>query len=226
MSHELSIIVPVYNEEPTLRTIMTALIQTCPDAQIIYVDDGSKDGSLKILHSLARPTDCVITKENGGKGSAIIAGLANAKGQYTVIQDADLEYDPREIQSLLDAAKAHPKTAIFGSRFFQGKTPHIYWRFLIGNKVITGWLNFLFNCTLTDSYTCYKLLPTEIFNQLKLTSKGFELEAEIASRCLKTGINVIEVPISYRPRSIEQGKKINGMDAIKGAFMMLKVRYE
>jgi glycosyltransferase involved in cell wall biosynthesis len=226
MSPELSIIVPVYNEAATLRTIMTALMQTCSDAQIIYVDDGSKDDSLKILHAMVRPTDCVIAKENGGKGSAIIAGLEKATGQYTVIQDADLEYDPREIQSLLDAAKTHPNTAIFGSRFFQGKTPHIYWRFLIGNKVITGWLNLLFDCKLTDSYTCYKLLPTKIFKQLNLKSKGFELEAEIASRCLKTGIKVMEVPISYRPRSIEQGKKINGMDAIKGAFMMLKVRYE
>ncbi len=223
---ELSIIVPVYNEAATLRTIMTALMQTCPEAQIIYVDDGSGDGSLKILQAMARPTDLVVEGSHGGKGSAIRMGLTCAIGKYAVIQDADLEYDPREIQLLLDAAKAHPQSAVFGSRFFQGKTPHIYWRFLMGNKVITGWLNLLFDCKLTDSYTCYKLLPTDIFKHLKLTSTGFELEAEIASRCLKTGIKVIEVPISYRPRSIEQGKKIRATDALKGAWMMLKVKYE
>ncbi|HVW66373.1 MAG TPA: glycosyltransferase family 2 protein, partial [Candidatus Peribacteraceae bacterium] len=152
-------------------------------------------------------------------------GLEHAAGAYTVIQDADLEYDPQEIKLLLDAAKLNPHCAIFGSRFLK-KNPHIYWRFLLGNKVLTAWLNLLFGSRVTDSYTCYKLLPTHIFKQLHLTSRGFELEAEIASRCLKTGIDVIEVPISYRPRSVEEGKKINWTDAVKGLLMMWKVRVQ
>ena len=224
MQHELSIIVPVYNEAATVASIMDAITHSCPDAQIIYVDDGSSDDSLAILHAHARPTDIVLTKSNGGKGSAIRLGLAQANGTYTVIQDADLEYDPREIHLLLDAAREHPGSAIFGSRFFQGKTPHIYWRFLFGNKTLTGFLNLLFGSSLTDSYTCYKLLPTDVFRGLHLTSNGFELEAEIAAKCLKRGIGIHEVPISYRPRTIEQGKKIGWKDAIKGLLMMVKVK--
>lgn len=224
MTKELSIIVPVYNEERTLATIMQAIVSACPDAQIVYVDDGSKDGSLALLRTNARPDDLVLTKENGGKGSAIRFGLKHAHGTYTVIQDADLEYDPKEIHLLVDKAKSMPDTVVFGSRFFHGKTPHIYWRFLMGNKTITTLLNILFGSSLTDSYTCYKLLPTPLFQRLHLQSNGFELEAEIAAKCLKSGVTITEVPVSYHPRSIEEGKKINGKDAVKGAWMMLKVR--
>ncbi len=224
MTPELSIIVPVYNEARTLETIMAAIVSACPDAQILYVDDGSKDASLDILKAHARPTDLVLTKPNGGKGSAIRMGLQDAKGLYTVIQDADLEYDPKEIHLLLQKAKEHADSVVFGSRFAHGKTPHIYWRFLLGNKTITGLLNVLFFTRLTDSYTCYKLLPTPLFRNLNLRSNGFELEAEIAAKCLKRGIAVLEVPISYHPRSIEEGKKINWKDAVKGAWMMMKIR--
>jgi glycosyltransferase involved in cell wall biosynthesis len=226
MNAELSIIVPVYNEERTVTIIMTAISSACPDAQIIYVDDGSKDQSLTLLRAHARPTDLVLTKENGGKGSAIRLGLEHATGAYTVIQDADLEYVPTEILHLLDVAKQKPGTAVFGSRFFHGKTPHIYWRFLMGNKVMTAWMNLLFFAHLTDTYTCYKLLPTSVFKELHLKSNGFELEAEITARCLRRKISIIEIPISYHPRSIEEGKKINWKDAVKGALMMAKVRCE
>ncbi len=226
MAQDLSIIVPVYNEERTLVTIMDAISTACPDAQLIYVDDGSKDTSLTILKEHARTTDIVLTKPNGGKGSAIRMGLDHATGTYTVIQDADLEYDPKEILLLLERAKAEPGTIVFGSRFFHGKTPHIYWRFLMGNKTMTMIMNILFLSRLTDTYTCYKLLPTDIFKSLDLQSRGFELEAEITARSLKRGKKIVEVPISYHPRSIEEGKKINWKDAVKGALMMLKVRFE
>lgn len=224
MNPALSIIVPVYNEARTLETIMSAISTACPDAQIVYVDDGSKDASLELLKKNARPTDLVLTKPNGGKGSAIRMGLAHATGTYTVIQDADLEYNPKEIHMLLDAAKKAPNTAVFGSRFSHGKTPHIYWRFLLGNKAMTALMNILFFDTLTDTYTCYKLLPTPLFRDLKLHSNGFELEAEITAKCLRQRTPIIEIPISYHPRSIEEGKKINWKDAVKGAVMMVKVR--
>jgi dolichol-phosphate mannosyltransferase len=224
MEQDLSIIVPVYNEERTLAPIMEAISAACPNAHIIYVDDGSKDQSLEILKEHAKPNDLVLTKPNGGKGSAIRMGLEHATGTWTVIQDADLEYDPKEILMLLEKAKAEPGTVIFGSRFFHGKTPHIYWRFLLGNKTMTLLMNILFFSHLTDTYTCYKLLPTEIFKSLNLQSRGFELEAEITAKCLKKRIKIIEIPISYHPRSIEEGKKINWKDAVKGALMMLKIR--
>jgi dolichol-phosphate mannosyltransferase len=197
----------------------------CPHAQIVYVDDGSRDDSLTILQQHARPTDKVIHKENGGKGSAIRMGLLHCTGTYTVIQDADLEYDPEEIASLLKEAEAHPGSAIFGSRFLK-ENPNIYKRFLIGNKVLSAWMSILFGRRITDSYTCYKLLPTEVFRSLVITSNGFEMEAEICARCLRRNIPVRELPITYHPRTIEEGKKINWKDAVKGLLMMLRVRFE
>jgi glycosyltransferase involved in cell wall biosynthesis len=220
---KLSILVPAYNEERTIASIMEMLALKCADAQIIYINDGSKDRTLDILHAHARPTDLVLTKPNGGKGSAIRMGLEHAAGDFTVIQDADLEYDPSEISLLLAEAEAHPRAAIFGSRFLR-PNPNIYKRFLWGNKFITACMNFLFRSHLTDSYTCYKLLPTPLFQSLPLTARGFELEAEICGLCLKRGTEIREIPISYRPRTIEEGKKINWKDAVKGVAMMWHVK--
>lgn len=224
MTSTLSIIVPVYNEARTLKDIMDALTVRCSDAQIIYVDDGSKDASLAMLRTHARPHDIVLTKENGGKGSAIREGLLHATGDYTVIQDADLEYDPSDIALLLQEAVAHPQCAVFGSRFLRDN-PTIYKRFLLGNKAVTAALNLLFFSRLTDSYTCYKLLPTSLFQSLHLTSRGFELEAEIASKCLKRHIPIREIPISYKPRTLEEGKKIRFSDAWKGVRTMWRIRW-
>jgi glycosyltransferase involved in cell wall biosynthesis len=223
MSHRLSIIVPVYNEERTLLEIMHALAAKCPDAQMVYVDDGSKDRSLEILHANARPHDIVLTKPNGGKGSAICLGLTRTTGDFTVIQDADLEYDPAQIAMLVDEAMKHQGSAVFGSRFLQSN-PNIYKIFLLGNKFLTWFFNLLYGTKLTDSYTCYKLLPTHLFQSLNLTSRGFELEAEICAKCAKKGIPIRELPISYRPRTIEEGKKINWKDAWKGVSKMVGLR--
>lgn len=224
MQHSLSIIVPVYNEGNTVSEIMKALDRIWPDAQVIYVDDGSKDDSLAVLRAHAKPTDVILTKPNGGKGSAIRLGLEKATGTHTVIQDADLEYDPAEIRLLLNEAKEHPNSIIFGSRFLR-PNPNIYKRFLLGNKAMTLALNLLFFSRVTDSYTCYKLLPTDFFRSLALTARGFELEAEIAAKTLLRGVPIREVPISYKPRTIEEGKKIRFSDAWKGVRMMLKIRF-
>lgn len=223
MQPTLSIIVPVYNEGKTVSAIMETLARVWPDAQTIYVDDGSKDDSLAVLRAHARPNDVVLTKPNGGKGSAIRMGLEKATGYYTVIQDADLEYDPEDIRQLLHEAVAHPGTVVFGSRFLR-PNPNIYKRFLLGNKAMTFALNALFFSRVTDSYTCYKLLPTDLFRSLGLASKGFELEAEIAAKALMRGVKIREVPVSYKPRTIEEGKKIRFSDAWKGVRMMLRVR--
>lgn len=220
---ELSVLVPVYNEEKTVAEVMRALGDVFPDAQIVYVDDGSKDASLTILKLHARPQDTVITQPNGGKGSAIRRALEEAAGEYAVIQDADLEYEPSEIHFLLAEAKAHPGAAVFGSRFLR-PNPTIYQRFLWGNKAVTLALNLLYGSRLTDSYTCYKLLPTDAFRSLDLRSNGFELEAEIACKCLRRGIAIRELPISYKPRTIEEGKKINWKDAVKAVRKMLALR--
>lgn len=219
----LSVLVPVYNEERTIAPVMDAIAAACPDAQIVYVDDGSADGSLEILQSKAREQDLVIAAPHGGKGAAIRAGLEKVSGTFTVIQDADLEYDPKEIRLLLERARSQPGSAVFGSRFLRSN-PNIYKRFLMGNKVLTFAMNLLFGSRLTDSYTCYKLLPTNVFRGLNLHSNGFELEAEICGKCLKRRIPILEVPISYKPRTIEEGKKIRWTDAVRGLWMMMKTR--
>ncbi len=222
MPPALTVLVPVHNEERTLAMIMDALSAACPDAQIVYVDDGSTDRSLEILRKQARPQDVVLTKTNGGKGSAVREGLKHAAGAYTVIQDADLEYDPHEIRNLLEHAEGRTDTAVLGSRFLM-RNPNIYRRYLLGNKVMTACLNWLFWSNLTDSYTCYKLLPTSVFRSLPLTANGFELEAEICALCLQHGMRMVEVPITYRPRTIEQGKKIRFRDAVKGVETMIRI---
>ena len=224
MAATLSIIVPVYNEGKTVADIMDALRRTWSDAQVIYVDDGSKDDSLAVLRAHATPKDVVLTKPNGGKGSAIRMGLEKATGDYTVIQDADLEYDPSDIRLLLDEAVSHPGTIVFGSRFLR-PNPNIYKRFLLGNKAMTLALNTLFFSRVTDSYTCYKLLPTDFFRSLDLTARGFELEAEISAKTLRKGRRIVEVPVSYKPRTIEEGKKIRFSDAWKGVRTMMRIRF-
>ncbi len=218
----LSIIVPVFNEEATLATIMEAITLACPENEIIYVDDGSTDHSYDVLRKNARPQDRVITKRNGGKGSAIREGIRHISGQYTVIQDADLEYDPQQIHALLAAAQSSDGI-VFGSRFLQSN-PNIYRRYLWGNKFITACMNVLFSSHLTDSYTCYKLLPTALFQSLQLQSDGFELEAEICAKCLKRGLQIREIPIVYQPRTHEEGKKISGRDGWKALWTMLRIR--
>lgn len=222
-SPRLTIIVPVYNEERTLEVIVPRIFAAAADAEVVFVDDGSKDGSLAILRRLARPQDQVLTKPNGGKGDAIRMGLAQAHGMYIVIQDADTEYDPSEIAVLLQTALSKPGSAVFGSRFLR-PNPTLYRRFLWGNKTLSAMLSLLFFRRVTDSYTCYKLLPADVFRSLHLTSTGFEMEAEISAKCLKRGIPIFEVPISYHPRTLEEGKKIRFSDAWKGLLMMLKVR--
>lgn len=220
----LSIIVPVYNEERTLEAIIPRILHACGDfSEVIFVDDGSADHSLEILRRLARPQDIVITKANGGKGDAIRAGLPQVRSPYVIIQDADLEYEPMEIPLLLKAAQAAPGSAVFGSRFLKSN-PCLYRRFLLGNKVLSACLSILFFKRVTDSYTCYKLLPTSVMRSLNLQSNKFEMEAEISAKCLKRGIRIREVPISYRPRTLQEGKKIGFSDAWKGIVMMLKVR--
>lgn len=224
MTPILSVIVPAFNESETIVDIMQAIQEHCPQAQHIYVDDGSLDDTLSRIRAHARPQDTVLTQENSGKGSAIRTGLQHSEGQYTVIQDADTEYHPIQIGRLLEAALSHPGHAVFGSRFLSWN-PSTHWRFRAGNIMLTGIANLLFGSRITDSYTCYKLLPTPLFCALHLTSQGFELEAEITGKCLRNNIPIIEVPIVYKPRSVAEGKKIRWHDAYKGLQMFWQERW-
>jgi glycosyltransferase involved in cell wall biosynthesis len=224
---KLSIIIPVLNEEGTLKKILSMVVNQKHVFEIIVVNDGSTDRTSEILQRLKREKifsqklKILNHKINLGKGSAIRTGINSAKGDYILVQDADLEYNPDEYARLTKIAS--PSSCIYGSRIL-GKNPHAYLRTYLGNIIITAFCNILFFSNLTDTYTCFKLIPTKIARKMKLNSRGFEIEAEITGKLLKNKVKIIETPISYKPRSYKGGKKIKAGDAIKGALKFLEIR--
>lgn len=220
---KISVVIPAFNEEKTIRKILTCVLKQKSVGEIIVVDDGSSDKTWEVLQKIKNPKIKRIKHQvNSGKGAAIRTGFKNASLNYVLIQDADLEYNPIDYQKLLD--KVSEKKVVYGTRM-KTNNKHAYFRTFLGNIFITGFCNFLFGTHLTDSYTCYKLLPTKIACSLKLISNGFEIEAEITGKLAKKKIPIIEVPITYSPRSYQQGKKIKAKDALKGSLTYLKIRY-
>jgi glycosyltransferase involved in cell wall biosynthesis len=224
---KLSIIIPVFNEEATLEKILSRVADQKHILEIIVVNDGSTDKTAEILKNLkhkkifSKKLKTLNHKINLGKGSAIRTGINSAKGDYVLIQDADLEYNPDEYNKLTKIVS--PRSCVYGSRTL-GKNPHAYLRTYLGNIVITTFCNLLFFSKLTDTYTCFKLIPTKIAKRMKLNSKGFEIEAEITGKLLKNKIKITEIPIGYKPRSYKKGKKIKAKDAIKGALKFFQIR--
>lgn len=221
----LSVIIPVLNEEKTILQVINKVLKQKNTGEIIIVDDGSTDKTPQILAKLNPPAGGpkikVLTHpQNRGKGAALRTAFPKVSKEYALIQDADLEYDPKQFDSLFKAAT--PKTVIYGSRIL-GQNRHAYTRTYLGNVMVTGVFNILFGGNLTDSYTCYKLIPKKILQSLKLDSDGFEIEAEITAKLAKKGVKIVEVPIKYNPRKYEQGKKIKAKDAIKGVLKYLTI---
>jgi len=224
---QLSVIIPVLNEEATIKNILSKVVGLKDVYEVIVVNDGSTDETLEILQKLKKTAKynkklkIFSHKTNLGKGSAIRTGIKQIKGDYVIIQDADLEYDPNEFTKLTSIITKDK--VVYGSRIM-GKGKHAYLRTYLGNIVITTFCNFLFGGRLTDSYTCYKLIPSKIFKSLNLKSSGFEIEAEITAKLLKKKIEIREVAINYHPRSYEKGKKIKAKDAIIGALKLIEIR--
>ena len=221
---KLSEIIPDFNEAKTIKQIVNRVLAQGEVWEVVIVDDGSTDGTAQVLAKFNHKK--VRVKRHGankGKGAAIVTGISNINGDYLIFQDADLEYEPAEYKKLLK--RANGKNAVYGSRILNKDNRHAYARTYIGNVLITALGNLLFGLKLTDSYTCYKLLPVKEAKQLNLKSSGFEVEAEITAKLAKRGVEIIEVPISYKPRSYEQGKKIKAKDALKGAWMYFKIRF-
>jgi glycosyltransferase involved in cell wall biosynthesis len=224
-SPRLSIIVPVYNEEATIRAMMDRLVASCGNfAEIIYVNDGSRDQSLQLMLADCRPQDQVLTKQNGGKGSAVRMGYGHAKGKYTIVQDADLEYDPEEIPLLLELAEEKHLPAVFGSRRLKQQKQYVHFATFVGGTVLTYACNFLYGTRLTDQPTCYKMVRTDIIRRLKLKEDDFRFDPELTVLLARNGIPIAELPISYHPRTRQEGKKINWMDWFKWMWVFGSLR--
>jgi glycosyltransferase involved in cell wall biosynthesis len=228
MNHPLlSIIMPCYNEAATLSQILAAVRRVDIDKEIIAVDDCSSDDTFAILQAEAADDPCmhVIRRPtNGGKGSAVRAGLAHARGEIVVVQDADLEYDPRDYHELVTPIAEGRIDVVFGSRFMGRHTGMYFWNAL-GNKGLTFLTNFLFNCWISDMETCYKAMRTEIMRKLDLESNDFRLEPEITAKVLRCGYRIYEVPVSYLGRTYEEGKKMKPSQGVYAVLALLRYRF-
>jgi glycosyltransferase involved in cell wall biosynthesis len=224
----LSILMPVYNErERVERAISEVLTTELPDQfELIVVDDGSTDGTREILRN-ADWGDRVRLFEheaNQGKGAAVRTALGHANGDFSAIFDADLEYDPADLALLMPPLLDGRTNASFGVRAFDGYTSHSF-LFVLGNKGVTLACNMLFNVYLHDIMTCHKMIRTDIFRSLPLRSPGFAIEPEITARLVQRGERIFEVPVHYRARSTDEGKKLTALDGVRVIATLLRCRF-
>ena len=223
---KLSILMPVYNEEERIAdAVKQALdVQYPAEIEMVIVDDGSRDGTAEVLRALGDTRVRVINHpRNRGKGAAIRTAVDNATGDYMVILDADLEYDPQDIPKLLEPVLDGRATVVYGNRTFGSHSSFSFW-YVMGNKAVTTAANMLYNCYLGDLETCFKLMPLSLYRSLNVHSRGFGMEAEVTGKLLRRRIRPYEVPISYRARTREEGKKITWRDGVEALWILGRER--
>jgi glycosyltransferase involved in cell wall biosynthesis len=223
---KVSVVIPVYNEERTIREII-AQVQAVPiEKEIIVVDDRSTDGTMAALKEMARNGDIRLFrhKVNKGKGAACRSGIKQITGDVVIIQDADLEYDPADYPALLDPIVKGRSKVVYGSRFLGPHKAMYFWH-TVGNKMLTLITNLLFDTTLTDMETCYKVFTADIAHGLKLKSNRWGFDPEITAKILKKGHRIYEVPISYTGREFWEGKKISWKDGFTIIKTLIKYRF-
>jgi len=223
---KLSVIIPAYNEARTIALMLRKLLKVKAVYEVIVVDDHSTDNTARKVSALRdKRIHLIRHKKNLGKGGAIRTGLKSVTGDYVLIQDADLEYDPLDIPLLLEPVKRERCQVVFGSRFFGVHTNMFYWHYL-GNKFLNWVVNILYDSILSDMETGYKLIPTELLRELDLTSNDFRIETEITCKLLKRNVKIMEVPISFVARSYAEGKKITWKDGFGALQSILSIRFQ
>jgi glycosyltransferase involved in cell wall biosynthesis len=230
MRRTLSILMPVYNERETLaRAVEDALTAELPvDArQLVIVDDGSTDGTLELIRTTEWPESVTVVEHdrNRGKGAAIQTALGHATGDFAAILDADLEYRAADLAPLLEPLLAGEASVVYGTRSWSSHSAFSFW-YVMGNKAVTHATNVLYNCWISDVMTCHKVMSTELFRSLKLRERGFAIEPEIAARVLRAGERIYEVPITYKARSREEGKKLTTLDGLRVLKTLLRCRID
>src|SRR5829696_2469532 len=218
---------PVFNEAATVKQAIDEVLaaDVGMPLELVVVDDGSDDGTRQILEGTQWPdrVTLLIHERNQGKGAAVRTALTAASGDYTAIFDADLEYDPTDLASLLPPLVEGRTNAVFGVRAFDGYTSHSF-LYVLGNKGVTLVANILFNVYLHDLMTCHKVIRTDIFKSLPLRARGFDIEPEITARLLQHGERIFELPVQYKARSSDEGKKLTAMDGVRTVATLVRCR--
>ena len=222
----VSFIVPAYNEESTVAEVLERVEALGFDSQIVVVDDGSTDGTAALLDEWGNGGNrLVVRQRNQGKGAAIRAAIPHLDGEITVIQDADMEYDPSDIPLLIEPIRRGAADVVFGSRLSGGRAQRAYmfWH-LVGNKFLSLLTNVLYNTTISDMETGYKAFRTDVLRSLELTENHFGIEPEITAQVCKAKLRIYEVPIAYYGRTYEEGKNITWRDGFKAVYVLLRIR--
>jgi glycosyltransferase involved in cell wall biosynthesis len=223
----LSVIIPIFNEDLTIQTIVERVRATGLADEILIVDDGSTDGTRELLEKMdgKKGVRVVLHAENRGKGAAVRTGLSKARGDILLIQDADLEYDPSDYPALLKPIEEGKADVVYGSRFLGGpRRVRMFWH-MMANQLLTLTTNLLYNTILSDMETGYKVFRREALTGVLLRSNGFEIEPEITAKMLKRKRRIYEVPISFNPRGYAEGKKIRFKDAFAAMWALVKYRF-
>jgi glycosyltransferase involved in cell wall biosynthesis len=226
-SPSLTVVMPVYNELATLRTSLDRLlaVDLPVPTEVLVVDDGSTDGCLATIEDLVADGKVRLIQQptNQGKGAALRRGIDEATTDLLTILDADLEYDPADFRPMIEAVLEEGVRVVYGKRSFGGHAAYSFW-YVMANKFLAFWASFLYDAWLSDIETCLKVAPTELWREVDLKSSGFGIEAEVTGKFLRGGERIFEVPISYRARGREEGKKLHWTDGVDALWILLRIR--